>query len=124
AQPASWGSEQPAQPVPGSTGDQPAWGQPAAWSDPGTQPLPAWSGDKTEQPVLGAPISGLRGSGTSFGRDDTQNGSTNGGVILPPAASLAEENRLPIFEAVESDWFRRGRPSVDMASAGESGPAR
>jgi signal transduction histidine kinase len=124
AQPASWGSEQPAQPVPGSTGDQPAWGQPPAWGDPGTQPLPAWSGDKTEQPVLGAPISGLRGSGTSFGRDDTQNGSTNGGVILPPAASLAEENRLPIFEAVESDWFRRGRPSVDMASASESVPAR
>jgi signal transduction histidine kinase len=124
AQAASWGSEQPAQPVPGSTGDQPAWGQPAAWSDPGTQPLPSWSADKTEQPVLGAPISGLRGSGTSFGHDDSQNGSTNGGVIIPPAASLAEENRLPIFEAVESDWFRRGRPSVDMASTSDSAPTR
>jgi len=124
AQPASWGTEQPAEPVPGSTGGQPAWSQPAEWADPGTQPLPAWSADKTEQPVLGAPIAGLRGSGTSFGHDDTQNGSTNGGVILPPAASLAEENRLPIFEAVESDWFRRGRPSVEMASASQSGPAR
>jgi hypothetical protein len=124
AQPASWGSEQPAQPVPGSTGDQPAWGQPAAWGDPGTQPIPAWSGEKTEQPVLGAPMSGLLGSGTSFGRDDAQNGSTNGGVIIPPAASLGEENRLPIFEAVESDWFRRGRPSVDIASAGEAAPTR
>jgi signal transduction histidine kinase len=33
----------------------------------------------------------------------------NGEVIVPPAESLAEENRLPIFEAVESDWFRHGR---------------
>ena len=35
--------------------------------------------------------------------------ATNGEVIVPPAESLAEENRLPIFEAVESDWFRHGR---------------
>jgi hypothetical protein len=30
-------------------------------------------------------------------------------VVLPPPASTGEENRLPIFESVESDWFRRGR---------------
>ncbi len=29
-------------------------------------------------------------------------------VIVPSADSLAGENRLPIFEAVESDWFQRG----------------
>jgi signal transduction histidine kinase len=29
-------------------------------------------------------------------------------VILPPAESTGTENRLPIFESVESDWFRRG----------------
>ena len=28
---------------------------------------------------------------------------------VPPAEHVATENRLPIFEAVESDWFRRGR---------------
>ncbi len=32
---------------------------------------------------------------------------------MPPPASLGQENRLPIFEAVESDWFRRGRPTVE-----------
>jgi signal transduction histidine kinase len=30
-------------------------------------------------------------------------------VVVPPAVSTAEEHRLPIFESVESDWFRRGR---------------
>ena len=29
-------------------------------------------------------------------------------VVLPPAKSAGPENRLPIFESVESDWFRRG----------------
>jgi signal transduction histidine kinase len=29
-------------------------------------------------------------------------------VIVPPVPA-AEQNRLPIFESVESDWFRRGR---------------
>ena len=33
-------------------------------------------------------------------------------------------NRLPIFESVESDWFRRGRPAVDRQAAGQDpGPA-
>ncbi|MDR2987093.1 MAG: nitrate- and nitrite sensing domain-containing protein [Nocardiopsaceae bacterium] len=90
-QPAAAGTEQAAEAGPRPPGEMPAGGQPAAWSDTGTQPVPAWS--------------------------DSHNGSTNGGVIIPPAASLAEENRLPIFEAVESDWFRRGRPAVDVSGS-------
>ena len=35
----------------------------------------------------------------------------------PPPAALGEETRQPIFEAVESDWYRRGRPSVEWPSA-------
>ena len=34
-------------------------------------------------------------------------------VIVPPAVSAGLENRLPIFESVESDWFRRGGHAVD-----------
>jgi hypothetical protein len=30
-------------------------------------------------------------------------------VIVPPTLSSGEGHRLPIFESVESDWFRRGR---------------
>ena len=40
------------------------------------------------------------------------------GVIVPSADSLGEEHRLPIFEAVESDWFRRGRQSVGRLRLG------
>jgi hypothetical protein len=36
---------------------------------------------------------------------------------VPPAEHVAHGNRLPIFEAVESDWFRRGRSGVPAASA-------
>jgi hypothetical protein len=50
-------------------------------------------------------------------------------VTVPPAVSNGQENRLPIFEAVESDWFRRGKQAVDRSapvpdsgSAGWSSP--
>ncbi len=43
--------------------------------------------------------------------------SSPSGVVVPPAEHVATENRLPIFEAVESDWFRRGRSGVATGSA-------
>ena len=55
--------------------------------------------DSGVQPVLGAPA-------------PTWDTDASRGVIVPAADGLAEENRLPIFEAVESDWFRRGRQAV------------
>jgi signal transduction histidine kinase len=33
-------------------------------------------------------------------------------VIVPSAEEFGQGGRLPIFEAVESDWFRRGRQAV------------
>jgi signal transduction histidine kinase len=33
-------------------------------------------------------------------------------VVIPAAEHVATQNRLPIFEAVESDWFRRGRTGL------------
>ena len=38
-------------------------------------------------------------------------------IIVPPTASAGagEEHRLPIFESVESDWFRRGRHGASRA---------
>ncbi len=47
------------------------------------------------------------------------------GVVVPAAEHVATENRLPIFEAVESDWFRRGRIGVTAGTGrggGASGP--
>ncbi len=42
-------------------------------------------------------------------------------VVVPPAVSTSEEHRLPIFESVESDWFRRGRHGA--ARTGQPAPA-
>jgi len=50
-------------------------------------------------------------------------------AVVPPAGHFDIENRLPIFEAVESDWFRRGRQAVgrsvpeEEAGNGWSSPA-
>jgi hypothetical protein len=40
-------------------------------------------------------------------------------VIMPPVPGAAEESRLPIFESVESDWFRRSRHGVDRPATGD-----
>jgi signal transduction histidine kinase len=48
---------------------------------------------------------------------------SGGGSAVPAADGLGQEHRLPIFEAVESDWFRRGRQSVGRVSAPETEPS-
>ena len=42
-------------------------------------------------------------------RPYSQTGSGDSGVIVPATVNPAEERRLPIFEAVESSWFRGAR---------------
>jgi hypothetical protein len=112
--------------VVGATGPQPVIGagaEPAAETETTGVDLPAVAFDSfgtgpqlldggtaespqtSPQPVLGAPAT------TSW---DT--GSSPSEVIVPPAEGLGEEHRLPIFEAVESDWFRRGRQAVGRTS--------
>ena len=39
------------------------------------------------------------------------------GVIVPPSGDLGGEQRLPVFNAVESRWFREGRSSPGQTSA-------
>jgi hypothetical protein len=56
--------------------------------------------------ILAAPANGL-GSGSPGGALAAHE------LMVPPAVGNGQENRLPIFESVESDWFRRGRPAVD-----------
>jgi hypothetical protein len=64
-----------------------------------------------------APLGGL--GGTSFRSEVSQ--TAQHGVVVPPPASLGEENRLPIFESVESDWFRRGRHGTDPPARAGAG---
>ena len=72
----------------------------------------------TPQPVLGAPAAGMLAEREALAGDSLSSmgwspgSSVHGGVVVPPSASLGEESRLPIFESVESDWFRRGRHAV------------
>ena len=115
----------------------PAWEEPL--SPPAAAPPPAAAtGPLPSVPGTGgpAPSFGPRSSDTSGGLPTRlpsrpARGFGNGGgndsgpirreVVVPPAAPLGQGNRLPIFESVESDWFRRGRHSAERAN-GPSGP--
>ncbi len=83
------------------------------------------AGGAAEAGAAGLGAAGIsRPDHRTFGRD----GSSNGDVVVPPAEHVAAQNRLPIFEAVESDWFRRGRSGLGgwpgpQESAAAPGPA-
>jgi HAMP domain-containing protein/anti-sigma regulatory factor (Ser/Thr protein kinase) len=66
-------------------------------------------------------------AGTGIADVATLSGTPLGPVLVPPATgSSAEHERLPIFDAVESAWFRRGLQAVDrsdQASGDWSSPA-
>ena len=51
-------------------------------------------------------VSGHGGSGGDSGFSGGRGVGETGPVIVPPTADTRETGRLPIFEAVESDWFR------------------
>ncbi len=81
---------------------------------PAAGPLPAYGAPtRRERPVSAGPA----GNGTElpFRTPMTQPKSE---IIVPPTASAGagEEHRLPIFESVESDWFRRGRHGASRAT--------
>ena len=52
------------------------------------------------------PASALPETAAPLSQDTT---SAAGGVIVPPAGNLEGEQRLPVFNAVESRWFGEGR---------------
>jgi hypothetical protein len=83
--------------------------------------------------VFSAPVSAPPNAAGTNGTTNGSNGfsweaSPGGDEVVIPPADLTTEYRLPIFEAVESDWFRRGRSSVGWApqeeiSDGNGSPA-
>jgi signal transduction histidine kinase len=157
AQPAapSWGDapNKPATPAWDDAPSKPSWEEPAkpstpSWEEPlstpaappppaaSTGPLPSLGGNGPG-PAFGAPLaSGDGGQSTqlpsrpirAFGGET---GPIRREVVVPPAATVGQGNRLPIFESVESDWFRRGRHSADRpanaaasaSAAAESAPS-
>jgi hypothetical protein len=83
-------------------------------SDFGTARMPAFGGGDGGAAGTGPlPVVGAgNGNGVS-GSDGSQ-------VTLPPAGSTAQDQRLPIFDSLESDWFRRSGKSLGSAEASES----
>ena len=73
---------------------------------PGPRPAPAWA--TASQSVESVP-------GDGDERDGTDPPAL---VAVLPGDGLADESRLPIFEAVESDWFRRGGQAMDRFGRG------
>jgi signal transduction histidine kinase len=99
---------------PGEAGEpgQPGRGDAAAPDGPVPDASPA-------VPVLPAvPVQSANGTGTPRpGAGTPGSDSPARRVVLPPAESTGRENRLPIFESVESDWFRRGGQPVSRPAA-------
>jgi signal transduction histidine kinase len=127
------------------TPDAPSWENPPAkpsWDDP-AQSTPAASAPPpaaSTGPIPSVPGNGMSPTfGTSLSGDGASQpprlptrpvrnlgsdpGSARREVVVPPAGPDGQGNRLPIFESVESDWFRRGRHSADRPNSGAAAPA-
>jgi signal transduction histidine kinase len=103
-------SAPPPEPQPGDapTGSLPVFNAPV-----GTDYAASAGADSTAGPGVGS------NGGAGFGWDN--GGGSDDGVVVPPAEQTSEY-RLPIFEAVESDWFRRGRSSVGWSPQDDGPP--
>jgi signal transduction histidine kinase len=88
---------------PGSTGPVPVLGGPGS-----TGPFPNLGGSATSGPT---PVAGLGG------------GSVGSQVTIPPSVSPVQDQRLPIFDSLESDWFRRSGKSLSQSSTGTASGA-
>jgi len=106
----------PSQPGPTHSGPgQVAAGQSGAGQSGAGDAARSRTEDKTARPVPSA-------NGTALSPGIAVPGPALGGrdVVIPPPESTGPANRLPIFESVESDWFRRGgRPVGRTASLPE-----
>jgi signal transduction histidine kinase len=131
---ANWGGVSTTSPLPAIGSDAAEAELAAAGAerlDSGRMADPAVQPDSPVQPLtLGQPaVMGRGGQAgqveanslpmvpTSTGLAGPHGGTAASGVVVPPAEHVPHQNRLPIFEAVESDWFRRGRSGVPAASA-------
>jgi signal transduction histidine kinase len=84
-------------------------------SDFGTTRLPALGGDGGSA-AAGPVPSAAHGVGNGVG------GSDGSQVTIPPAVGGSQDHRLPIFDSLESDWFRRSG-NVSLSSSSVATPA-
>jgi signal transduction histidine kinase len=86
--------------------------------DFGATRIPSFGGDggsvdtgSGSLPALGAPSGAAPG-----GMGNGVGGSDGSQVTIPPTVSPAQDQRLPIFDSLESDWFRRSGKSLSTAN--------
>jgi hypothetical protein len=102
----------PATPAAGNS----AFGGDSFSDDFATSRMPAVGGDGGSAGLGPVPSTSPAGSGNGLG------GSDGSQVTVPPTGNSATDQRLPIFDSLESDWFRRsGKPLSSAAAA--SAPA-
>jgi signal transduction histidine kinase len=62
-------------------------------------------------------------SGPAEAPSGHERSSAGGGVIVPPVEGPSDTRRLPIFDAVESNWFRGGREAPSNSFGRNAAPA-
>jgi signal transduction histidine kinase len=94
----------------GGKGPQPGGPGAPGGPDAGTAWLPALGGDGGSAGTAGPGANGGNGIG---GPDGSQ-------VTIPQSGGPAQDQRLPIFDSLESDWFRRSGKSLSSTAASAS----
>ncbi len=84
-------------------------------SDFATTRMPALGGDGGSAGPSPVPSTSPAGAGNGLG------GSDGSQVTIPPTVSAATDQRLPIFDSLESDWFRRSGKPLSSAAAPAAG---
>jgi signal transduction histidine kinase len=83
-----------------------------------TTRMPALGGDGGSGGTGGpVPSTSPAGPGNGIG------GSDGSQVTIPPSVGAATDQRLPIFDSLESDWFRRSGKPLTSAAATAAGQA-
>jgi hypothetical protein len=77
--------------------------------------MPALGGDGGSAGNTPVPSTSPAGPGNGLG------GSDGSQVTIPPTVGAATDQRLPIFDSLESDWFRRSGKPLSSAAAPAAG---
>jgi signal transduction histidine kinase len=102
--------------APANGGGSAFGGDSFADGDFATTRMPALGGDGGSVGT-GGPVPSTSPAGGGIG------GSDGSQVTIPPTVSAATDQRLPIFDSLESDWFRRSGKPLSSAAAPAAGQA-
>jgi hypothetical protein len=79
------------------------------------------AGPQDAEPGLGGDDERSMDGGSDGGRAAAEERTPPGDVRVPHAGGIAGQERLPIYDAVESDWFRRGASAIGGVGQGGQG---